>query len=895
MPIARFELPDGRIGRFEVPDGTSPEQAQDLISSQLDDLMPSAAPDKGDSIERFLQGGGRAVTQRGIGLIQRGIEGIGAAAEMAGYDAPFPETYAQTKKSIEKLRNEGEGTGFAGGLGEVIADPINLALAPMGVGSGLLGLAKAGAIGGGITGFTGGTGNGESALQNTAAYSATGAFGAPILSKAGQVAGTLVSPVVNREISGAKRLIPQGIQDDMLIGIETSGRASYDDFAKAISDLGDDAIKSFRAGVKQGLSPRQAYVATKARSQGVNLTRGQLTQDPNIQRLEDLAQQGVLSDKAKLVATQNSESNEAATRAWADKLRTQLAGDNPVDDTSVASTLAEAVKKRSDELRAPASAAYKAGAQSKAKVATQDLADFIPSLKQSLRADGIEFGASPQFRRDLKFMDSVSQAKDIKSVKWAALDKLKQRVNSRAQFGTNLNLVSKYETKQEILAYRKTAAHLNDRLDRVITRGLLQNPDDAARQLAQAPKLWREYKKQFNGDNALSKIVDNNMTDREVADFFGTGVLGKAPTQRMVQQLKSTLGEQSPEMGQVRGMFLNRLFKGALTDSDTIGQQKFGVALNTQWRKFKTQNKSLLDELYTPQIQKEIDDYVAAVYLQSARNASKTNPSGSGIMVMDGAARLFDRLGGSGLASEAVRMVGKGAVLNQNSNQAINAITNPFKDLGNTRMITDALQNIGRVGGIQAGGALPKPPIIEGQSPTRMTINPAMQGREGVPDVNLPQVAPQSNAAPLLDRISQAESNGNPTAQSATSSAFGIHQYTKDTWRNAVKKYGKELGVRMGDISDPQSQYAITRTLIDREYRPTLAKALGREPDDGELYLAHFAGTGGARRLLRAPENAVAARLLPKAASANRPIFYDDNGRPRKVGEVLELVKGKVT
>lgn len=31
MPIARFELPDGRIARFEVPEGTTPEQAQKLM------------------------------------------------------------------------------------------------------------------------------------------------------------------------------------------------------------------------------------------------------------------------------------------------------------------------------------------------------------------------------------------------------------------------------------------------------------------------------------------------------------------------------------------------------------------------------------------------------------------------------------------------------------------------------------------------------------------------------------------------------------------------------------------------------------------------------------------------------------------------------------------------
>lgn len=43
MPIARFQLPDGRIGRFEVPDGTSPEQAQAMISESLN-AQPEAQP-----------------------------------------------------------------------------------------------------------------------------------------------------------------------------------------------------------------------------------------------------------------------------------------------------------------------------------------------------------------------------------------------------------------------------------------------------------------------------------------------------------------------------------------------------------------------------------------------------------------------------------------------------------------------------------------------------------------------------------------------------------------------------------------------------------------------------------------------------------------------------------
>lgn len=44
MPIARFQMPDGRIGRFEVPDGTTPEQAQQMISEQVGGQQATAQP-----------------------------------------------------------------------------------------------------------------------------------------------------------------------------------------------------------------------------------------------------------------------------------------------------------------------------------------------------------------------------------------------------------------------------------------------------------------------------------------------------------------------------------------------------------------------------------------------------------------------------------------------------------------------------------------------------------------------------------------------------------------------------------------------------------------------------------------------------------------------------------
>ena len=46
MPIAKFQLPDGRVARFEVPDGTTPEQAERLMSQYFAAPQQEAPPAK---------------------------------------------------------------------------------------------------------------------------------------------------------------------------------------------------------------------------------------------------------------------------------------------------------------------------------------------------------------------------------------------------------------------------------------------------------------------------------------------------------------------------------------------------------------------------------------------------------------------------------------------------------------------------------------------------------------------------------------------------------------------------------------------------------------------------------------------------------------------------------
>lgn len=159
------------------------------------------------------------------------------------------------------------------------------------------------------------------------------------------------------------------------------------------------------------------------------------------------------------------------------------------------------------------------------------------------------------------------------------------------------------------------------------------------------------------------------------------------------------------------------------------------------------------------------------------------------------------------------------------------------------------------------------------------------------------------------------ESSFDPTARAATSSAAGLYQFTSGTWLSTLDRHGAEHGmawvsdaIRGGSVADPATRAQIMGLRYDPQVsalmagelaadnRADLTARLGREPDPAELYLAHFLGSAGAGKFLAAladnPGQSAAA-ILPKAAAANRSIFFS-GGAPRSVGQVMDLMRSKV-
>lgn len=82
MPIARFEMPDGRIGRFEVPEGTTPEQAQRLIAESLAQTEQPETGGMARAGQLLARGAAPVAAGAGIGALAGGAPGalIGSMA-----------------------------------------------------------------------------------------------------------------------------------------------------------------------------------------------------------------------------------------------------------------------------------------------------------------------------------------------------------------------------------------------------------------------------------------------------------------------------------------------------------------------------------------------------------------------------------------------------------------------------------------------------------------------------------------------------------------------------------------------------------------------------------------------------------------------------------------------
>lgn len=147
------------------------------------------------------------------------------------------------------------------------------------------------------------------------------------------------------------------------------------------------------------------------------------------------------------------------------------------------------------------------------------------------------------------------------------------------------------------------------------------------------------------------------------------------------------------------------------------------------------------------------------------------------------------------------------------------------------------------------------------------------------PRIGTPEEAAARLAADPIEQFKQRlrahESGGDDTARNTRSSATGRYQVIDATWLKVARTLPQARNMSDATLLAMRNHPVWQEQVVDKligEYRRTLAR-IGQPETQGNLYLMHFAGPGGASRILRADGDAAIETVMSDAAIRANPFL----------------------
>lgn len=271
MPIAKVQLPDGRVGRFEVPDGTTPEQVMEFVNKggvepqkEQKGFLQSAGETLRDATTGAVKGLTSGFSDELYGALQtpirmtvnavKGIdEGKSLGERISGaYESGLNFERGQQKEASQRSPIASTGGEIGGGLalgaqlggGPVLAG----ATTSPTVARAATEAAKQGAAYGAAYGF--GTGEGtEDRLSNAMYGGATGALTGGVL---GAVSGKMAQNAANKTVPTTDALRQQA--NSLYDTAEKAGVVLSQPSIKSIAN--DLAYDAMQAGIDKTIHPK---------------------------------------------------------------------------------------------------------------------------------------------------------------------------------------------------------------------------------------------------------------------------------------------------------------------------------------------------------------------------------------------------------------------------------------------------------------------------------------------------------------------------------------------------------------------------------------------------------------------------------------------------------------
>ena len=161
------------------------------------------------------------------------------------------------------------------------------------------------------------------------------------------------------------------------------------------------------------------------------------------------------------------------------------------------------------------------------------------------------------------------------------------------------------------------------------------------------------------------------------------------------------------------------------------------------------------------------------------------------------------------------------------------------------------------------------------------------------------EVDPIKLSAEVADSIIHIESRGKADAKNPHSSATGLYQFIDSTWLDSLDKYRPDLkeGRSRKEILDLRLDPEISREIGLRFTEGNIKgmQKAGIKVTRGKVYLAHFLGLGGAKKLLSADPKARVDTVMSRAAMDSNNSLLVKNGEPITIQQFIDWAEKKMT
>lgn len=284
MPIARYQMPDGRIARFEVPEGTTPEQAQSMMGSfdfESQEKPPEPKTGVSDFAGASIAGAADAASFGFGDEMSAGIKAPFAylGSKIAGTDKSLGTVYNEqlqqnraADKAIQERNPIGYGAGevagiIGGGLlgagtkaGAATARGVSRGLLPnatSGIGKAANAVSKAGVAGaaGATTAGVSGFGAGEG-VDNRLQSAEDSAVAGGAISAALPVAGSLARKVIGGGSTAKLGAAARGADDlkEASLTQKKLTSAAYKKVDEAGAVINQDSAKALVSDIEKNLA-----------------------------------------------------------------------------------------------------------------------------------------------------------------------------------------------------------------------------------------------------------------------------------------------------------------------------------------------------------------------------------------------------------------------------------------------------------------------------------------------------------------------------------------------------------------------------------------------------------------------------------------------------------------